>query len=182
MSIPPPDIQPELSRPVSLLRLPPEGLSIEIAADAEELAALCRRLELDELRALNASVGVFHHGSAEVFAVRGKLQAAISQTCVVSLESFPSEVTLTFERLFTTGEMPEEEEEVTIDPALLDLEPVDGESLDLGEIVVEELAVNLEPYPRAPGYELPLEEEEPSPEDGPFAALAALRSGDKDAS
>jgi hypothetical protein len=55
---------------------------------------------------------------------------------------------------------------------------------DLGEAVAEQLALALDPYPRAPGAELPAEAAEAGSEEGeatapgpaaPFAALAGLR-------
>lgn len=160
---------PELSRPAGLRNLPAEGLSLTIEADAAERAALCARLELQALERLQATVGLHHHGNGEVFIVKGRVEAQLVQTCVVSLEPAPATLAFAFERLFTTGEVPDEEE-ITVDPALLDLEPADGDMLDLGEIVVEEIAVNLDPYPRAPGVELPATGGGQD-EEHPFAAL-----------
>jgi hypothetical protein len=55
-----------------------------------------------------------------------------------------------------------------------------GDIVDLGEVVAEQLALALDPYPRLPDavVELPddpVEEAEPRP--NPFAALARLRRG-----
>lgn len=170
---------PEMSRPVSIHRLPEDGLSLDIEADIAECEALATRLDLVALRSLKASLRVSQHGSPEVFAVEGELEARLVRTCVVSLEPFESVTWLPFQRLFTTGEVPDETE-ITIDPALLDLEPLEGGKLDVGEIVVEELAVNLDPYPHAPGFEPGLEVASEAQQDGPFAALSALKSRKED--
>jgi len=55
-----------------------------------------------------------------------------------------------------------------------------AEGIDLGELVVQELAVALDPYPRAPGAEVPEAYRPPEVEEesGPFAALKVLK-GDK---
>ncbi len=60
-------------------------------------------------------------------------------------------------------------------------EPVGPGGIDLGEAVAQQLALALEPYPRAPGAALP---EEPCARtggaraaEGPFAALESLKRG-----
>ena len=65
------------------------------------------------------------------------------------------------------------------------LEPSDGDDdpddieteagmADLGEALAQDLALALDPYPRAPGAEVPAEYR-PDGLGGPFAALAGLR-------
>ena len=60
----------------------------------------------------------------------------------------------------------------------VDREKLTGDSLDLGEIIAEELVLSLDPYPRKPGIALETgpggEAGEPRPS-GPFEALAALK-------
>jgi uncharacterized metal-binding protein YceD (DUF177 family) len=57
---------------------------------------------------------------------------------------------------------------------------VNGGAIDLGELAAEELALNLDPYPRKPGAELAAELGSVQPEneqrsgDSPFAALRKL--------
>jgi hypothetical protein len=55
-----------------------------------------------------------------------------------------------------------------------EIESADGIA-DLGEAVAEQLALALDPYPRAPDAELPPEANDEAA--GAFAALAALRRG-----
>ncbi|MDB5401383.1 MAG: hypothetical protein JWQ55_3401, partial [Rhodopila sp.] len=50
--------------------------------------------------------------------------------------------------------------------------PFDANLIDLGEAAAEQLGLALDPYPRMPGVELPLAEDEPNPH--PFAALRRL--------
>jgi hypothetical protein len=57
-------------------------------------------------------------------------------------------------------------------------EPIVEGRIDLGEAVVQHLAVNLDPYPRAPGARLPdLATEDGPVRENPFAALQRLRDG-----
>ncbi len=79
---------------------------------------------------------------------------------------------------FETGGGPAGQGEVLVDPEGVDpAEPLPAEGIDLGELVVQELAVALDPYPRKPGAEVPAEYRPPEVEtkEGPFAALKALK-------
>jgi hypothetical protein len=50
-----------------------------------------------------------------------------------------------------------------------------GSDIDLAAPILEELALALDPYPRAPGAELPRTEEPAAPVEGPFAVLSKLK-------
>ena len=52
-------------------------------------------------------------------------------------------------------------------------ETFEGDTIDLAEVWMEFLALAIDPFPRAPGAELPETADDPKP--SPFAALAALR-------
>ena len=82
-----------------------------------------------------------------------------------------------FVRHFVQGAVPVEEE-VVIDPEADDPpEPLGDGLVDVGEIVTQQLALALDPYPRAPGSELPAEAAPATPAESPFRALAALKAG-----
>ena len=90
------------------------------------------------------------------------------QTCVVSLEDF----TATIEERFTLRCVPDGEESDDIDPEAPDeISYADG-ILDLGEAAAEQLALALDPYPRAPGAVLPEVPDEPAEQ--PFDALGCV--------
>jgi uncharacterized metal-binding protein YceD (DUF177 family) len=107
--------------------------------------------------------------------VTGRFEAAVDQMCVVSLEPFHDTI---------AGEI-EEEFFLTDDPASIEVdvdehsaEPWSADTLDLGEIVVQNLSLMLDPYPRASNAALSDLEYEPAAEDtasGPFAALSRLK-------
>ena len=105
--------------------------------------------------------------------VRGRLSAEVVQDCVVTLEpvtqAVEEEVAL---RILGP------EEEPSDDPDAPDEIPAEGDSVDVGEAIAEQLSLALDPYPRAPGAALPGGEEglEATPT-GPFAGLASLKKG-----
>lgn len=159
---------PELHRPIAVERIGPAGLDITVEATAAECAALARRMELPAIHSLICRVHLAPD-AAHTLVARGHLVAHIVQTCIVSLEDF----TTTVEERFTVHCVPEGEESEDPDPEAPDeITYVDG-TLDLGEAAAEQLALALDPYPRAPGAELP--EIEAEPDAHPFGALGALK-------
>ena len=160
-------ITAELSRPCAVDRLPTGGLDFAVEATAPERAALARRFDLAGLDRLEAEgrVGVVDGGLVEV---AGRLRAAVSQHCVVTFEPVPAQVDAEFRRLFARAddEGAAGRREVEIDPEAEEPEPLAGDVLDLGELVAEELAVSLDPYPRSPEAGAVLAAYAPPPDDG----------------
>ena len=57
------------------------------------------------------------------------------------------------------------------------IEPLEGDAIDIGEAVAQQLAVAMEPYPRAPGVEAPAilsDDEQPGADEPVGTALASL--------
>lgn len=170
-----------------MLRELPErdGRSFGIAADPAERRRVADRLDLVALDGL-AFAGRVEHGPREgVLILRGQLEADATQRCVVTLEPVAARLDVEIERYFVQG--PEiEAEEILISPDDEEPEPLDRDCLDLGEIAVEELALALDPYPRAADADGRLEAEqaalghaEADAARSAFAALAALRDQGK---
>jgi uncharacterized metal-binding protein YceD (DUF177 family) len=162
----------ELSRTFVVDTLPEDGLPFEMTAAADERSALAMRFDLIALDELHASGTVCPGEVRGWVVVEGRLQANVRQVCVVTTEPVSAVVNSEFRRIFA----PEGSEppEVELDPLAEEPEPLIGNRLDLGEIVAEELSLALDPYPRAPGVELP-ESATQTDASGPFAALAQLR-------
>lgn len=172
---------PEFSRPCAVDRLPAGGQGFALAATEAERAALARRFDLDALDRLEAEghvQAVPVAGAQPLVEVSGRLRAAASQRCVVTLEPVPATLDTTFRRVFTR-ELPDEAAAAEIEVDALDddePEPLPpGETLDLGELVAEELAVALDPYPRSPDADAVLAEVGAGPE--PVAAVTAADGG-----
>jgi uncharacterized metal-binding protein YceD (DUF177 family) len=162
---------PEFSRRISLAGLPPAGREERLAATPAECAALARRVRIPAVNRL-AAVLRLRSEAGGVVRVEGRLSAEVVQDCVVSLEpvtqAVEEEVTL---RILPPGAP------FSDDPEAPDEIESEGEAADLGEALAEQLALALDPYPRAPGarLEAPGAAAEADPPRGPFAGLAALR-------
>jgi uncharacterized metal-binding protein YceD (DUF177 family) len=96
-------------------------------------------------------------------AAEGELRARLTRVCVVTLDEFDTDVAARFRVQFVPVGS---ESDAFDDPESDDEIPYDDASLDLGEAAVQQLALEMEPYP---GAALPAEAQEQT--DEPFAAL-----------
>ncbi|HTB42499.1 MAG TPA: DUF177 domain-containing protein [Acetobacteraceae bacterium] len=154
----------ELHRPVPADRVGAAGLEVTVEANEAECAALAQRMQVPAVLALRCAFRLVRL-TADCVLAEGHLQATVVQTCVVSLDDFAAAVDERFHIRF----VPAGQESDDPDPETDDEIGYAGGALDLGEAAAEQLALVLDPYPRAPGAELP--EIETDAQDHPFAAL-----------
>jgi hypothetical protein len=158
----------ELHRPVMVERVGPAGLDYVVEASRDECAALANRMDLPAVLSLTCRFSL-EQDLAATLVVRGHLIARIVQACVVSLDDF----TTTVEERFVVRCVAQGMESDDPDPEALDEITHAGGIVNLGEAAAEQLALALDPYPRAPGAVLPDIEVEPEPHQ--FAGLDALK-------
>ncbi|WP_306145167.1 DUF177 domain-containing protein [Roseibium sp. MMSF_3412] len=167
--------------------------TITVVPDTGGLEAIAQAYDLVSMRALEARFTLKPYRKAGVRVV-GPLHASITQTCVVTLEPFDSDLTLDVDRTFEpTSKKPRKIRDLNEDGEIeIDLESLDPPDLvvdgvlDLGAVICEELALSLDPFPRKPGVEFqaggadiePVEDTDREP--SPFAALEALKSRPED--
>jgi uncharacterized metal-binding protein YceD (DUF177 family) len=159
----------EFSRPLPVDRVAQNGSYERLDAEPKELAAVAARLGIPAIHALGGLLKAQPWRGGLM--VKGTVDAHIEQVSVVSLEQFRSAICFEVERYFmpAASTIPEGEE---------DIDPIDHGEIDLGEIVVEQLALELDPYPRRPGEAFaPIEAEPDPPATSPFAALSKLKPG-----
>ncbi|MBC7800628.1 MAG: DUF177 domain-containing protein [Gemmatimonadaceae bacterium] len=164
-------MMPELHRPLPVERIGPQGLSFSIEASAAELAPIADRLRLLAIKRLTCMFDLRRVGATTIIA-QGTLRAQVTEMCVVTLDSFDHAVHETFAVHF----VPSGTETDDPEPDDVDQVPIVGSTIDLGEALVEQLALSLDPYPRKPGASMPAGYGEAAA--GPFGALLALRRPD----
>lgn len=134
----------EFSRPLEVARIPKLGSHEKLSADARECNALAKRLMVPAIHKLTAELKIkpWRGGGLKV---TGELKADLDQESVVSLELFRSAVVCPVERYFliTPGGDDLEADE--------DIDQIINGVIDVGEVVAETLALELDPYPRKPG-------------------------------
>ena len=176
---------PELSLTVPVESLEDGETVIGIEADADERTALAKRFGLLALDSLTAKVGLTPVDGGLV-RVHGALAAEVTQACVVTLEPVPTRVEASFERLYG-ADAPEEAGGPIADADTEESpEPFTDGAVDVGEAVAEQLALELDPFPRAPGAAFDgftsgskSVGDDDTGNAGPFAALARLKEKPK---
>ncbi len=164
----------EFSRDFDVTGLGDGETVVEIVADAGERAALARRFGRAAIESLAATVRLERDGAA--VRLSAHFVADVVQGCVVTLEPIASRIAQDFGVLFA----PAVEAAGTVEVAAEgdgDLaEPLSGDTIDIGEVVAENLGVNLDPYPRRGGVVFSAEvpggsDEEATAAESPFAVL-----------
>jgi uncharacterized metal-binding protein YceD (DUF177 family) len=176
----------EIERIVDLDRMGAGGTALEIVASEGERAALARRFGFLGLPALSARVTVDRRPGGQVV-VEGRLRGRVVQACILSLDPVTQELDETFRIVFKQDlaeERDPESGEAVLSAQADAPEPLQGNLLDIGEMVAEQLSLAADPYPKRPGVKL--EDVLPKPRQAgrlgrheqrrhPFAGLAALR-------
>jgi len=175
--------QLEFSRPLDLSDIPAEGFSRALRATSEECEALCRRFDLEELRALVANIHIEHARGPKgepALRLKAAICAEVMQVCVVTLKQFRTNLEETFTIQFQFGV--EQEKVISEDDFGKDTtEFLETSKIDPGELVAQHLALALDPHPRAPGALWQGLGDGPSATnmapitDGPFAKLGQLK-------
>jgi len=156
-----------------------DGERIDLVADEGERRRIAERLGLPSLERLEAHARLERAG--EVIRARGRLKAALTQSCVVTGDPVEASADEPFELLFVpepTVSGPDQE--VELGESDCDSIFHDGSAIDLGGAIADTLALSLDPYPRSAGADAALKEAGvlTEAEAGPFAALAKLKRGE----
>lgn len=162
--------------PFELNRLEHGPVSQRIVADAPTRERIARALGLNRLDRLEAELELspWLDGAR----LRGRWRADVEQTCGVTLEPLQSNLEGEFELKALPEGSPNAPKET--DEAVLDLEAEDppdlikDRRLDLGGLVIEQVSLQIDPFPRKPGAVfLAPETEAPV---SPFAVLRGLKA------
>ena len=151
------------------------GVKRTLEPDAAARARIVKALDLASLDAFTAEMELAP--SAAGWRLFGRVRASLAQTCGITLEPLPLEIDAPFS--LTLAEAVEEEDAdeivITLDDESPDL--IENGQIDLGQYAVEQLALQLDPFPRKPGAEF-VQPPEPA-EISPFAVLKQLRPSDE---
>src|ERR671923_61815 len=155
------------------------GLEVERVATAEERMEVTKALELVACDRLETRYTIRPLADGQYLAT-GTVEAAVVQSCVVTLEPVRSHILEQFEIDFWPSEKLPEPGSGELDVlAAPDREPLEGGIIPIGRIVYEHVATALDPYPRKEGAEFRWRDPDDRPDDdrqaSPFAVLAKLK-------
>jgi hypothetical protein len=177
-----PAAPPEFSRIVAVERIGTRWQNHDVTASDAERAALARRFALVELPALSAEVRLRRARAGRYVEIEGVLQARVVQSCVITLDPVAAVLDEPFTLLL--GPIGGAAQAPATSDLIIDLdepEPLDGDEIDIGELVGQQLSLALDPYPRTagaadPGESAAAEGAAAGPAvERPFAALLARR-------
>jgi uncharacterized metal-binding protein YceD (DUF177 family) len=171
-------IKPPFSETVRLNQIG-SGIDRRVEPDPAARERIRRALDLARLNSLAADVRLEPAGQG--WRLTGRVRADLEQTCGLTLEPLPVTVDETFNvsMVEASEHQPAEEDvEITLDDDSPDV--IEDGVIDLGVYVVEQLALNLDPFPRKPGATF-VQPEEPE-EISPFAVLRRIgpKAGDEE--
>jgi len=178
-------MRPEMSRSVRVEKLGLQKYTQDIQANEGERKALGERFKIESLDALTAQVSLQLLTSGDVL-MSARFQARVTQTCVITLDPVVSEISSEFTMTYTEGPESEgghdEEEFADLDDDIELPEAIEDGKIDIGEAVAEQLALEIDPFPRVKGAKFDQystggkADNEPVPEKkNPFAVLSKLK-------
>jgi hypothetical protein len=163
---------------VRIDRLPATGRELKVALDEPTRAALSEELKVSAIDTFEAELTVTPlRGGIRAL---GRLVAHIVQPSVVSFESVGQQIDEQIDRVFLPeahANTPTPGSEVYVDLEDEDFpDHIDGPEVDLSALLIETLALAIDPYPRLPGESLDtLGVDLGNDSASPFAALQKLK-------
>jgi len=177
MSAKTPDVARRFNIVVDPETVTPDGRQERLEADEATRVLIARRLGVPAVHRLNGDFVV--RRTAPGIDLEGALEAALTRECVVSLEPLDEVIAENFAISFSAIDA------AAVGGAELDLEPDALEPLpeggiDLGEVLVQQLALAMEPYPRKDDAPPVDKEYAGAPAGSAFSALRGLFAGKPD--
>jgi uncharacterized metal-binding protein YceD (DUF177 family) len=167
--------EPEFSRLLAADPASAKIISEHLSASPAECAALAKRFGVEAIQDLRADCRLASLASANRLRLEVKFSAAVRQLCVITLEPVETSINAEFAREYTPPAFTEDTQEIVIDPDADDPpEAIPEGGIDAGEAVAEQLGLEIDPFPRAPGAEFE-EINENEQADHPFAQLRNLK-------
>ncbi len=168
----------EFSRPFQVEDLQDGDVTLDLTADEAELAGLQARYGVDALTDVSAKLSLSAQPEGSV-KVSGSVSAGLRQTCIVSLEPVEETIAEDISVLYLPAGVEEPQDDGDFE---LDYETFDGLTIELGEMVAQQIAGAINPYPRRAGVEFgnqgQLGDNAGEERDNPFAVLQALKTNE----
>jgi uncharacterized metal-binding protein YceD (DUF177 family) len=161
-----------------LARLSERGVELSLLPDASERARIAAWLGALALPRLAATIRLARSDD-DLYRYEAEFTAEVVQACVVTLEPVPSvhsgEVTRRDRVAAKPSRRPQRAVEIDLTDDEEAPEVLSSSLLDVAAPLLEELALMLDPYPRASGVAFEAPKDEPKAIESPFAVLAKLK-------
>ncbi len=169
------EVTPEFSFIVDASRIPASGQILNLTADEKEKSALAKRFGLEKIEELSANL-VFKRVNQKRIRLDAVLKSRVKQQCGITLKTFVQPVEEKFSVVFIS----EKDDSLRSNEIDLDMtgdddvELLQDNKIDAGELVAEYLSLALDPFPHAPDAVFHDEIDSES-EKNPFSVLEKLK-------
>jgi len=168
---------------IRLDSMPTTGRSLDVTVEREAREAIAAQVGVTAVERLQVKLqAVRFRGGMRV---TGQLRALVTQPSVVSLEPVAEDIEEAIDRIFLPGVEKafagKADAEVFVDLEGDDVpDHFEGNEADLSDLIIETLALGIDPYPRLDGESVGVAGDPDDEDDSPFAGLKALKiDGDK---
>lgn len=172
-------MQKNFSYPVKIDELNQNTYRYHLAPDADELEDIRQILQVEGVKSFVADVALKYKKKENMLRVWGNVSAVLVLQSVVSLENFEKAIATPFELWFDTKATYQDikDMEPTINDEVPDI--IENGEINLADICIEQIALNLEDYPRAEGevfdFSDYVKNESEEIKENPFAVLKKLK-------
>ncbi len=171
-------MQKKFSYPLKIEDLDQNEHKFDINADKNELVDIREILKVESVKYFNAEIYLKRHNKQNLLSLWGIVRTDIELKSVISLNNFLRYYEIPFELKFDTKATYKDIAEMNadIDADVPDI--IENGTIDLADIALEQVALNLDDYPRAEGEVFDCTKYADFTEDereNPFAVLAKLK-------
>ncbi|AFL49537.1 uncharacterized metal-binding protein YceD (DUF177 family) [Sinorhizobium fredii] len=176
--------KPAFSYPVKVGHISANPVGVHLSANEAERRALAALWKVNEVRSLAADLQIGRWKKDGV-KIKGEVRAELVQTCVVTLGPVEAEISEPVEAIFVpegsrlARQADNDGGEMILDPSGPDIpDTFSGDTIDVGVVVSEQVALAIDPYPRKQGAVFGERIESSAADDkrpNPFAVLKDLK-------
>ena len=128
-----------------------EKKQIKLNLDKKEIKLLERFLEIKSIRAFNCIINILPLG--DDWEVNGKISMTCNLQCIISLEDLKYKLCIPIKRYLSSSQNKKTDKFIKYEDIDSDIDPL-TESIDLGDIISEELYLAIPKYPKKKGVKL----------------------------
>ena len=170
-------MQKKFSYPIKIDELNQNQYHFTLVADNNELKDITQILQVENVKAFVAEIFIKRNIKNHLMRVWGNVKAQIELKSVISLENFVKDYNTEFELIYDTEATYQDIKnmESSINDEVPDI--VENGVINLADIVIEQIALCLDDYPRVEGEVFDFAEYEKikSKDENPFAILQKLK-------
>ena len=171
-------MQKKFSYPLKISELNQNEYKFDLNADAAELEDIREILKVEDVKYFNAEIFLKRINKQNLLLLWGVVRTEIELKSVVSLNNFLQYFEIPFELKFDTKATYKELAEQAADLSADVPDIIENGEINLADITLEQIALNLDDYPRAEGEVFEAEKYADFTDkttENPFAVLAKLK-------